>query len=214
MNTPVGESPYRGVTHFAERARANLERAHDAIIESRVNQTYHANKKRRATPEYAKGQLVYLSTKNLNLPKGRARKLLPKFVGPYAITKVFEKESVCELKLPDELVRRRIHPRFHMSLLRPYVANNDSVFPNRDLAATYDFGQPDRDEVYFTSIVGHVWDGQRIRFLGTLSTGNIEWTSIDKVRSTELLRDYLALRGVTNANDLSRDPTMPGRDLA
>ncbi|EIM79064.1 uncharacterized protein STEHIDRAFT_34298, partial [Stereum hirsutum FP-91666 SS1] len=64
MTTPVGESPYRGVSYFAERARANLLRAHDAIIESRVNQTYYANKKRRESPEFFKGQLVYLSTKN------------------------------------------------------------------------------------------------------------------------------------------------------
>lgn len=78
MTTPVGESPYGGVSYFAERARSNLLRAHDAIIESRVNQTYYANRKRRDAPKYAKGQLVYLSTKNLNLPKGRARKLLPK----------------------------------------------------------------------------------------------------------------------------------------
>lgn len=213
MATPVGESPYRGVNYFAERARANLQRAHDAIIESRVNQTYYANKKRRDAPEYSKGQLVYLNTKNLNLPKGRAHKLLPKFVGPYLITKVWPNESVCELKLPDELVKRRIHPRFHVNLLRPHIASSDEIFPSRDLAAAYDFGQPDRDEVYFTSLVGHLWDGQKLRFIGTLSTGNVEWTSLERVRHTDLLRDYLALRGVTSATELPREPSVPGSAL-
>lgn len=213
MATPVGESPYRGVNYFAAKARANLQRAHDAIIESRVNQTYYANKKRRDAPEYSKGQYVYLSTKNLNLPKGRATKLLPKYVGPYKITGVWPKESVCELQLPDELVKRRIHPRFHMNLLRPYIENNDTVFPGRDLAAVYDFGQPDRDDVYFTSLIGHTWDGQKLRFIGALSTGTVEWTSLEKVRHTDLLRDYLALRGVASATALSREPTLPGSNM-
>ncbi|EIM79063.1 uncharacterized protein STEHIDRAFT_28485, partial [Stereum hirsutum FP-91666 SS1] len=110
--------------------------------------------------------------------------------------------SVCELRLPEALVKRRIHPRFHVSLLRPHVANNDAIFPSRDVSAVYDFGQPDTDEVYFTSIVGHVWDGSSVRFIGTLSTGTVEWTSLAKVRHTEILREYLALRGVADVSEL------------
>jgi hypothetical protein len=36
----------RGVWMFAERAVLNLWMAHDAIIESRINQTFYANKRR------------------------------------------------------------------------------------------------------------------------------------------------------------------------
>ncbi|KZT26152.1 hypothetical protein NEOLEDRAFT_1132713 [Neolentinus lepideus HHB14362 ss-1] len=38
---------------------------------------------------FAEGDLVYLSTKNLKIPKGRARKLIPKYIGPFAILKDF-----------------------------------------------------------------------------------------------------------------------------
>jgi hypothetical protein len=38
-------SPMPGVKTFVQEAIANLEMAHDAIIESRVVQTYHTNKK-------------------------------------------------------------------------------------------------------------------------------------------------------------------------
>jgi hypothetical protein len=38
-------SPMPGVKTFVQQAIANLEMAHDAIIESRVVQTYHTNKK-------------------------------------------------------------------------------------------------------------------------------------------------------------------------
>ncbi|RPD70729.1 hypothetical protein L226DRAFT_469763, partial [Lentinus tigrinus ALCF2SS1-7] len=78
-------SQFAGVQEFAQRARANLEMAHDVLIESRVNQTHYANQHRQAESDLTVGDLVYLSTKNLNMPKGRARKLLPKYIGPYKI---------------------------------------------------------------------------------------------------------------------------------
>jgi hypothetical protein len=52
-----------------------------------VFQTRNANTRRREEPTISQGDLVYLSTKNLNLLKGRARKLCPKYVGPYKIAK-------------------------------------------------------------------------------------------------------------------------------
>ncbi|KAG6871405.1 hypothetical protein C0995_004956 [Termitomyces sp. Mi166 len=55
----------KGVKDFMHQALLNLAAAHNAIIEV-------------ADPELEKGALVYLSTKNLNLPKGRAHKLCPK----------------------------------------------------------------------------------------------------------------------------------------
>ncbi|KAI0054776.1 hypothetical protein BV25DRAFT_1761986, partial [Artomyces pyxidatus] len=76
-----------GVNVFSRQAIANLESAHDAIIESRITQTFYANKHCRKEDEFAIGELVYLSTKTLNLPKGQAKKLVPKFVGPFKIIK-------------------------------------------------------------------------------------------------------------------------------
>ncbi|TFK80237.1 hypothetical protein K466DRAFT_460814, partial [Polyporus arcularius HHB13444] len=73
-----------GVKAFAEKARIALEQAHDVILAARVNTTYQANKRRaKDAPHYEVGDLVYLSTKKLSLPKGRARKLAPKYVGPF-----------------------------------------------------------------------------------------------------------------------------------
>ena len=59
-----------GVQGFVRQARDNLAMALDAIIESHVIQTHHANKKRKDPPTLDVGELVYLSTKNLTLPKG------------------------------------------------------------------------------------------------------------------------------------------------
>ena len=59
----------KGICTFAEQALRNLADAHDAIIELHVFQTSQANKHRGKEPKIATGDLVYLSTKNLNLPK-------------------------------------------------------------------------------------------------------------------------------------------------
>ncbi|KAI0337590.1 hypothetical protein BDW22DRAFT_1311087, partial [Trametopsis cervina] len=83
-----------GVKQFAVRVLENLELARDHIIESRVFQTHHANAHRRdenvrrgKEDPITEGDQVYLSTADLQLPKGRAKKLLPKFIGPYNVLK-------------------------------------------------------------------------------------------------------------------------------
>jgi hypothetical protein len=69
-----------GVKSFAVTALQNLADTHDAIIEARSFQMDNANKRRRDKPMITVGDLVYLSTKNLNLPKDRARKLCPRYI--------------------------------------------------------------------------------------------------------------------------------------
>ena len=48
--------------------------------------------------------MVYLSTKNLALPKGWARKLLPRYIGPYKVVEAHTAASTATLELPPELV--------------------------------------------------------------------------------------------------------------
>jgi hypothetical protein len=107
----------RGITVFASQALQNLVDAHDAIIETRVFQTHWANKHCQEEPTISRSDLVFLSTKNLNLPKGRASKLCPKFVGPYRVLQAKPETSNYELELLTALQKRRINPTFHVSLL-------------------------------------------------------------------------------------------------
>ena len=67
--------------------------------------------------KYQINDLVYLSTKNLTLPKHRARKLMPKFIGPYKILKAMNKSSNVTLELPQEFKDRKINPTFHTNLV-------------------------------------------------------------------------------------------------
>ena len=91
--------------------------AHDVLIESRVNQTYHANKHRQQEPDFVEGDLVYLSTQNIKMPKGRAKKLVPKYIGPYTIVKAHPETSSYTLELSRDLVERGVHPTFHVDVL-------------------------------------------------------------------------------------------------
>jgi hypothetical protein len=50
--------------------------AYNAILEHCIDQTFHANRKHCKSEIYAVDDHIYLSTQNLTLSKGRARKLV------------------------------------------------------------------------------------------------------------------------------------------
>jgi len=58
----------KGIKEFAAQVLHNLAEAHNAIIETQVFQTSQSNKHQREEPEIIENDLIYLSTKNLNLP--------------------------------------------------------------------------------------------------------------------------------------------------
>lgn len=106
--------------------------AHDSILAARVKQTRDANRHRRASP-FVEHDLVYVSTKNISFPKGFARKFVPKYIGPYAVTRDFNNNTY-QLDLPAYLRQRGIHNAFHASLLRAHVPNDDCC--SRDVYTT------------------------------------------------------------------------------
>jgi hypothetical protein len=83
IDLPVNtDTTFKGVSQFAQQARWSLMAAYDAILEHRMDQTFHANRKCRESEIYAVDDRVYLSIENLTLPKERARKLVPWYIGP------------------------------------------------------------------------------------------------------------------------------------
>jgi len=72
--------------------KAVVMAAHDAILGARVKQMSDANQHCHTSP-FSKGDLVYISRKNISFPKGTTRKLVPKFIGPYHILKDYQNYS-------------------------------------------------------------------------------------------------------------------------
>ena len=112
------DTKFVGVCQFAEQALWNAMAAHDAIIAIHVMQTHHVNRHRQTGDVFLPGNRACLSTKNLALPKGRAKKLLPKFIGPYKVSKAHTATSKVTLELLPELTAWWMHPTFHMSLIQ------------------------------------------------------------------------------------------------
>ena len=111
------DTTFKGVKQFMLHAKWDLMVAHHMIIANHIQQTFHANMKHRASDLYHVGAHVYLSTQNLTLPKGRARKLVPKYIGPYKVVKAHNEASTVTLELPQVLIARQISPTFHMGLV-------------------------------------------------------------------------------------------------
>ena len=116
-------SEFPSVRKFALQKKLAIMAAHDSILSACVKQTRDANRKRRPTP-FKEGELVYLSTNNIKFAKGLARKLIPKFIGPYKILQDFV-NSLFRLEGPGHLKQREIHNVFHLLLLREHIPNDD-----------------------------------------------------------------------------------------
>ena len=200
-----------GVKHFVSRALQNLADAHDSIIESRVRQTHYANHHRRKDDTFAAGDLVYVSTADLSLPKGRASKLLPKYVGPFKILDAQPSVSTYKVELPTQLRARNLHDRFHRSKLRPYYANDDALFPHREAHMFYDFGTPDDQEWLVEEILSHQWDKNRLSFQILWNLGDTTWEPYTACKDLQALDDYLRLLGVTLPSELPRTSNLRER---
>jgi hypothetical protein len=123
-------TPFKGVTQFAEQSKWNLMATYDTIIANHMVQTDQANKLCCEGAEYQVGDLLYLSTENLSLPKGQAKKLLPKYIGLYKVLEAHHQASTVKLELPAALEAQCIKSTFHASLVKPHVPNDDERFPH------------------------------------------------------------------------------------
>jgi len=202
----LDEPQFKGVQDFVDQAVINILAVHDALIASRVSQTFTANKQRAEDPPLRKGDLVYLSTEKLNLPKERARKLLPLFIGPYPVVTTHPETSNYTLELPLELVKWNIHPTLQLWL---HIPNDDVRFPKREVRVFYDFGDDPNAEWFIDSIVGHKWSRNRLQLEVRWSLGDVTWEPLSRCNELVALDQYLALHGVTDPEDLPRRQSVP-----
>jgi len=96
--------------------RAVWSEARTRLVAEREKQAKYANQRRRPV-SYEVGQMVYLSSKNLSTVKG---KLKERWSGPFIIKSVEGNGSAVTLDLP---ATWKLHPTFHVSLIKPYVTS-------------------------------------------------------------------------------------------
>jgi hypothetical protein len=169
--------------------------AHDVILEHRVDQTFHANQKRCESEIYAIDDRVYLSTQNLTLPKGRARKLVPRYIGPYRVTEAHNKASTVTLEVPDDLKNRCVSPTFHPNLVM--------LFPKREAKSFYDFGVITDEEWLVDEIIVHRRiNSKELEFQVRWTLGDVTWEPMSVCKDLEALDSYLELPGMSKPCDL------------
>ncbi|KXN87628.1 hypothetical protein AN958_08356, partial [Leucoagaricus sp. SymC.cos] len=85
------------------------------------------------------------------------------------------------LKLPPALMKHKIHPTFHMSLLRLYNASNDVLF-------------------FVDKLISHRFNGhnnKNLEFEVCWSTSNMTWKPYQAYKDFTALDRYIELRGVS-----------------
>uniref|UniRef100_A0A8C6NK09 Gypsy retrotransposon integrase-like protein 1 n=1 Tax=Nothobranchius furzeri TaxID=105023 RepID=A0A8C6NK09_NOTFU len=136
ISTATGQSPFESsisyqpslfplqspvtstVPQFLRGARRAWSTTRAALDHTARRNQLLADRQRRPAPVYSLGQGVWLSSKDIPL-KATTQKLTPRFIGPFKIKAVPTPSSVC-LDLPRSL---RVHPVFHVSLVKPLVSS-------------------------------------------------------------------------------------------
>lgn len=121
---PKAQATAQDVLDTVAHAKTNLREAH-------VRQSRTADRRRREIT-FKVGDMVALSTTNLNLPAIMTKKFTPRYLGPFKIMKMVNPVAV-KLELPPTL---KIHPVFHTSLVKPW--RTDTEFATHKV----DYAQP------------------------------------------------------------------------
>ena len=100
------------------------------IIQQRLKTIFSRQKSyadlKRKDVSFSSGDLVFLIVSPMKgvMRFGKKGKLPPKYIRPYEIRSRVD-EVVCKLVLPSEL--SRIHPVFHVSMLKKYISDPSHV---------------------------------------------------------------------------------------
>jgi hypothetical protein len=111
---PPRDTHYEEAGAFASTLLKATEEAKSALKQAATDMKRYYDRKHADPPAFKVGDKVWLSSKNIKTRRP-AKKLDDKWFGPYAIDKVIS-PLVYRLALPRSL--NRIHPVFHVSLLR------------------------------------------------------------------------------------------------
>jgi hypothetical protein len=120
LSLPTG--PSGPASSFLTELQSLQKSAIQALTKAQQRMKNYVDKHRKDI-SFAPGQKVLLKTTNLHL-KG-PRKFLPRFIGPFTVSKLCGPVA-CKLTLPDSW---RVHPVFHVCNLRLYQQSPGSPIP-------------------------------------------------------------------------------------
>jgi hypothetical protein len=182
---------------FVKEMHDSLQQARVALLAAQERQKAYFDKGRRPQ-EFSAGQKVLLKSSNLNFKVQGARKLLPKWVGPF---EVLAKVGNCSyrLQLPPSLP---VHPVFHTSLLREFKDDGRHQPPPAPVELA---GQ---QEFEVETLLGRRKRGAKREYLVRWKGWGAEydsWEPLHNLRNCrELLEEYDNTHGVAAQVDASQ----------
>ncbi|KAL0177834.1 hypothetical protein M9458_026728, partial [Cirrhinus mrigala] len=103
------------VTHWFQESERVWDSAHQHLQRAVRRQKHYSDVRRDSAPVFQPGQKVWLFTRDIRL-RLPCKKLSPRFIGPFPVIRQINPVT-CQLQLP---AHYRIHPSFHVSLLKPF----------------------------------------------------------------------------------------------
>ena len=185
--------------------------AQDNMIKAKVSQALQANKHRLQEFPFKVGQRVRLSTLHRrrdykSKDEKRVVKFMPRFDGPYEISGVNQKHSTVTLILPRS---PDVFPVFHTSEVLPYIENDESLFPSRNLHAPEPINVNDNLEHYVDKILderksrGRGQTRYLVRWVGQGPEYDL-WLPRKEIENCEALDVWIASKATTSNTKRSK----------
>jgi hypothetical protein len=123
--TAVVDTHLPAVHDFVTGLHKAISTAKDSYAAAQARMKKDADNRRREL-HFAVGDQVLLSSKNIRIKTTGIKKLLPKFLGPFKVLKKIG-DMAYKLDIVDSMPK--IHPVFHVSLLRPFEPGSNVIPP-------------------------------------------------------------------------------------
>jgi hypothetical protein len=117
---------------LAKRIDAALTSAKQSMQAAQQRQKAYFDKSK-TDVTYSAGDKVLLDTRNMR--RGKGAKMMPKWIGPYPVETMIGRAAV-KLTLPSDM---RIHPVFHVSMVKRYVPDPEAPAHVTTIPVTTDF---------------------------------------------------------------------------
>ena len=195
-------------TDLIIRMQENISEAKDNLITAKVSQAFQANKSRNFLFPFKIGDKVVLSTvhRRRDLKAGdpnRVAKFMPRFDGPFTIKHTDERHSTVTLDLPN---LPNFFPVFHTSEIKPFLENNNSLFPSRALIPPEPITIDGQEEFFIDKIVDerkkHRKTLYRVRWQGEGPEGD-KWLPEDELTDCEALDIWNTRKASVGRNFIS-----------
>ena len=200
--TPSQAPAPRDAEDFADKMHLIFDFVQAEVRSAQASHEASANRHRQPARRYEPGQLVWLDSRNIRTLRPR-KKLDWKNLGPFAVKRVVTAYAY-ELDLPPSI---RIHPVFHVNLLRPAAT---SPVPGQRNPPPSPVEVDGLEEWHVEDILDSRWErrgrgGPRLKY-------TVKWIGYDE--PTEEPAAYLHHAQEIVANFHRRYPHKPGPRLA